>query len=162
MATIKPINSLNCIIQWPRMPSCPNYISPQDVNVSHQKLSKNMLCQSVANHVKNMSLPLTRVQSSLESPSNRESIEWRVYQNSLGGLENLDDTPQDMCVCMCVCWSPFTHSLKASQPEGLSNAYERRLWLPPNGHEWSRSTAAKPDVIDLGKDQTTTPGTPYE
>ena len=57
-----------------------------------------------------------------------------------------------------------------SQPEGWitkgaaqrdrPNAYERRLWLPPNGHEWSRSTAAKPDVYDLGKGQTTTPGTP--
>ena len=44
-----------------------------------------------------------------------------------------------------------------SQPEGWiakgtaqrdrPNAYERRLWLPPNGHEWSRSTAAMPDVF---------------
>ena len=57
-----------------------------------------------------------------------------------------------------------------SQPEGWitkgaaqrdrSNAYERRFWLPPNGHEWSRSTVAKPYIFYLGKDQTTTPGTP--
>ena len=40
------------------------------------------------------------------------------------------------------------------------NSFERCLWLPPNGHEWSRSTAAKPDVFDLGKGQATTPGTP--
>ena len=30
-------------------------------------------------------------------------------------------------------------------------------WLPLNGHELSRSTAANPDVFDLGKDRTTTP-----
>ena len=30
----------------------------------------------------------------------------------------------------------------------------------PNGHEWSRSTAAKPDNFDLGKAKSTTPGTP--
>ena len=52
------------------------------------------------------------------------------------------------------------------QPEGLfcegrsSNGvgqmhFEKRLWLPPNGHQWSQSTAAKPDVFDLGKGQTT-------
>jgi len=34
-----------------------------------------------------------------------------------------------------------------------------RIRRMPNGHEWSRSTAAKPDVFDLGKDQTTSPRT---
>ena len=69
-----------------------------------------------------------------------------------------------MYVCLYVCVSadhPY------SQPEGWitkgaaqrdrPNAYERHLWLPPNGHEWSRTTAAKQDVFDLGKGQTTTP-----
>ena len=49
---------------------------------------------------------------------------------------------------------------KGAAQRDRPNAYERRLWLPPNGHEWSRSTAAKPDVFDLSKGQTTTPGTP--
>ena len=37
----------------------------------------------------------------------------------------------------------------AAQRDRL-NAGERRLWQPPNSHEWSRSTAAKPDVFWLG------------
>ena len=65
-------------------------------------------------------------------------------------------------VCMCVCWSPLLAAWikKGAAQLDRPNAYERHLWLPPNGHEWSRSTAAKPDVFYLGKDQTTTPGTP--
>ena len=46
----------------------------------------------------------------------------------------------------------------AAQRDQL-NACERRLWQPPNNHEWSRSTAAKSMFFDLGKGQTTTPGT---
>ena len=34
----------------------------------------------------------------------------------------------------------------AAQRDRL-NACERRLWQPPNSHEWSRSTAAKSDVF---------------
>jgi len=49
---------------------------------------------------------------------------------------------------------------KGAAQRDRPNAYEMRLWLPPNGHEWPRSTAAKPDVFDLGKGQTTTPWTP--
>ena len=84
--------------------------------------------------------------------------------------------PQQRCfvvaflVCMCVCWSPLLAAkgwiTKGAAQRDRPNAYERRPWMPPNGHEWSRSTAAKPDVFYLGKGQTTTPGTlcptPYE
>ena len=50
---------------------------------------------------------------------------------------------------------------KGAAQQDWPNAYVRRLWLPPNGHEWSRSKAAKPDVFDLGKGQTTTPQQVY-
>ena len=51
------------------------------------------------------------------------------------------------------------------QPKGAvqrdwPNACERHPWLPPNGCEWSRSTAANLDVFDLHEGQTTTPRTP--
>ena len=53
----------------------------------------------------------------------------------------------------------------AAQPD-RPNEYERRLWLPPKGHEWSRATGAEPGAFDLGKGQGTTAGTlcsaPYE
>ena len=71
------------------------------------------------------------------------------------------------CTCMYVCVSanhpylqPGGWITKGAAQRDRPNAYERRLWLPPNSHEWSRSTAAKPDVFDLGKGQTTTPRTP--
>ena len=43
---------------------------------------------------------------------------------------------------------------KGAAQQDQPNACERRLWQPPNGHEWTRGTAAKPDVFYLGKGQT--------
>ena len=48
---------------------------------------------------------------------------------------------------------------KGAAQRDRPNARERRFWLPPNDHQWSRSTAAKPNVFDFCKGQTTTPGT---
>ena len=72
------------------------------------------------------------------------------------------------CILCLVLYTVLYHPYL--QPEGWiakgaaqrdrPNACERCLWLPPNSHEWSRSKAAKLDVFDLGKGQTTTPGTP--
>ena len=36
---------------------------------------------------------------------------------------------------------------KGAAQRDRPNAYERRLRLPPNGHEWSRSTAPNPDFL---------------
>ena len=69
-------------------------------------------------------------------------------------------------LCMYVCMSANHPYLRpegwitkgATQPD-RPNAFERRLCLPPNGHELSRRIAPMPDVFDLDKGQTTTPGT---
>ena len=61
-----------------------------------------------------------------------------------------------MCVCMSAnhpYLQPEGWITKGAAPQDRPNAFERRLWLPPNGPEWSWSTAAKPDVFDLGKGQ---------
>ena len=46
------------------------------------------------------------------------------------------------------------------QLNGIGRMHVKAPLAAANDHEWSRSTATKSDVFDLGKGQTTTPGTP--
>jgi len=46
------------------------------------------------------------------------------------------------------------------QRNGIGRVHMKAPLAAANGHEWSRSKATKSDVFDLGKGQTTTPGTP--
>ena len=69
-------------------------------------------------------------------------------------------SPSNWLICSsCSCILSANHPYL--QPEGCiakgaaqrdrPNACERRFWLPPSDHQWSRSTAAKPDVLTCVK-----------
>ena len=87
--------------------------------------------------------------------------QWILFPSNLGKQNSLFASgPVTKCLLSANYPSlqPKGWIAKGAAQRDRLNARERRLWQPPNSHEWSRSTAAKPDVFDLGKGQTTTPG----